>query len=125
MTMIRARCLIRTLTQGRALPAFAEGAYQEIPAPPPTRSEDANRSSHWSNLSEDGDHGQLTPGQIMDNEIVKRREKEYRADVLYKQARAAFRKKDYAVAVRHIERAQVLLLEASRSEPRVLNKIDA
>ena len=73
-------------TQGRALPAFSQAAYPELPAPVLPANNDVH-ADNWSALEDGVPIGQLTPKQIMDNEIVKRREKEVRADELYKEAR--------------------------------------
>ena len=64
----------------------------------------------------------LSLEDIQDNEVVRRREKELEADQLYIEGRKAFIEGDYENAVRKFISSQIKLNEASRSEPRVLEK---
>ena len=64
----------------------------------------------------------LSLGEIQENEIVRRREKELEADQLYVEGRKAFVENDFEIAVRKFISAQIKLGEASRSEPRILEK---
>jgi tetratricopeptide (TPR) repeat protein len=113
-------------TSGRsAIPSFDRVTYPALPTPAIASTDAVAPSQTWTALDDDVGPGQLTPDQINDNEIVRRREKEVQADELYIEARAAFAQKDYQTAVQKIERAQLLLMEASRSEARIRSKVDA
>jgi tetratricopeptide (TPR) repeat protein len=63
-----------------------------------------------------------TPEEIMQDEIVRRKEKELEAEQLYIEGREAYIQGDYESATTKFIAAQVKLREASLSEPRVLAK---
>lgn len=66
----------------------------------------------------------LDLGKIGINEIVRRREKELEAEVLYSEGRKAFVDGDYETAVKNFISAQIKLNDTSRSEERIIKKQD-
>ena len=86
-----------------SVPVFDPATYEQLaPAVQPA-------SDNWTELRQGKHVSELTPAQITDNEIVKRREKEFEADKLYLEARKSYAAKDYARAAKQIERSLSLI----------------
>ena len=94
------------------------GVFEEIIEEP--IQEKTNKVPYNKNQNEGNDL--LSLEGIQDNEIVRRREKELEGDQLYIEGRKILIEGDYETAVRKFISSQIKLNEASRSEPRILEK---